>query len=69
MQGKLNLAQIALICALGMEPRNLDFRWREGYPRVRAWFDGMAPRPSVAQTGPPVSDGSGCYRALTLNLD
>ena len=53
MRGKLNLAQIALICALGIEARNPDFRWRDGHPRLCAWFDGMAARPSVAETAPP----------------
>jgi glutathione S-transferase len=53
MQGKLNLAQIALICALGLDARNRDFRWREGHPRLRAWYDRLAARPSIAATVPP----------------
>jgi glutathione S-transferase len=53
MQGKLNLAQIALVCALGIEVRNRDFRWREGHPRLRAWFERLAARPSIAATVPP----------------
>jgi glutathione S-transferase len=53
MQGKLNLAQIALICALGLEARNRDFRWREGHPRLRVWCDRLAARPSIAATVPP----------------
>ena len=52
MQGKLNLAQIALVCALGLEVRMQDFRWREGHPRLREWFDRLAPRPSIAATAP-----------------
>lgn len=35
MQGRLNLAQIVLICALGLEARIRDFRWREGHPTSR----------------------------------
>jgi glutathione S-transferase len=55
MRGRLNLAQIALVCALGIEARNPDFRWREDHPRLRAWLDGMAERPSVARTAPPAA--------------
>jgi glutathione S-transferase len=55
MRGSLNLAQIALICALGLEARIPGFRWREGHPALRAWFDGMATRPSVARTAPPAA--------------
>jgi glutathione S-transferase len=53
MQGKLNMAQIALVCALGLDARNRDFRWRDGHPKLCAWFDGMAVRPSIATTAPP----------------
>jgi glutathione S-transferase len=53
MQETLNLAQIALACGLGMEARNPDFRWRAGHPKLCAWFDRMATRPSIAMTAPP----------------
>jgi glutathione S-transferase len=53
MQGKLNLAQIALVCALGLEARNRDFRWRQGHLWLRAWCDRLATRPSIAATIPP----------------
>jgi glutathione S-transferase len=53
MQGRLNLAQIVLICALGLEARIRAFRWREGHPRLREWFDRSAARPSIAATAPP----------------
>jgi glutathione S-transferase len=52
IRGPLNLAQVTLICALGLEPRNPTFRWREGHPMLRDWFDRMAARPSVARTVP-----------------
>lgn len=52
MRGPLNLVQITLICALGLEARNPAFRWREGHPKLREWFDRMAARPSVARTMP-----------------
>lgn len=52
MRGLLTLAQITLVCALGLEARNSAFRWREGHPKLREWFDGLTARPSVARTGP-----------------
>ena len=52
MRGPLNLAQITLICALGLEARNPAFRWREGHPKLRDWSDRMDTRPSVARTVP-----------------
>jgi glutathione S-transferase len=52
MRGPLNMAQITLVCALGLEARNPDFRWREGHKRLQAWFDRLAARPSVAATVP-----------------
>ena len=49
----LNLAQIAIGCALGY----LDFRydernWRGSYPALAAWFEKVAKRPSFAETVP-----------------
>jgi glutathione S-transferase len=53
MRGPLNLAQVTLmICALGLEARNPAFRWREGHPKLRGWWDHMAARPSMARTVP-----------------
>jgi glutathione S-transferase len=52
MRGPLNLAQITLICALGLEARLPAFHWREAHPKLRDWFDRMAARPSVARTAP-----------------
>jgi glutathione S-transferase len=56
MRGPLNLAQITLICALGLEARIPAFRWREGHPKLCNWFDRMAARPSVARTVPYLTD-------------
>jgi len=53
MRGSLNMAQITLACALGLEARNPDFRWRPGHPRLCEWFDEIAARPSFAATAPP----------------
>ncbi len=54
LNGPLNLAQIAVACALGY----LDFRfgedgWREGRPRLAAWYADFAERPSMKATVPP----------------
>jgi glutathione S-transferase len=52
MRESFNLAQITLVCALGLEAR-FPFRWREGHARLRDWFDRLAARPSFAKTVPP----------------
>ena len=39
MHGALNLAQITLACALGLEARNRDLHWRPGHPKLSTWFD------------------------------
>ena len=52
MQGPLNLAQITLVCALGLEDRIPGFRWREGHPRLHYWYGRLAARPSVVTTAP-----------------
>ncbi len=54
LTGPVNLAQIAVACALGY----LDFRfaedaWREGRPRLAAWYADFAERPSMKATVPP----------------
>jgi len=54
MRGALNLAQITLACALGLEARNPDFQWRPGRPNLRDWYDPIAARPSFAATAPTV---------------
>ena len=53
MRGALNMAQITLACALGLEARNPDLRWRPGHPKLCGWFDSIAARPSFAATAPP----------------
>ena len=46
----VNLAQITLACALGMEARNADLQWRPGHPKLCDWFARFAARPSFAAT-------------------
>lgn len=53
MRGALNMIQITLACALGLEARNPGFRWRAGRPRLVEWFDRIASRPSFTETAPP----------------
>jgi glutathione S-transferase len=51
-QGDPNLEQITLACALGLEARNRDFRWRAGHPRLVDWFERIGARPSFVATAP-----------------
>jgi glutathione S-transferase len=53
MLGRFNMAQMTLVCALGLEVRYREFRWREGHKRLSEWFSRMTARPSVATTAPP----------------
>ncbi len=52
MRGALNLAQITLGCALGLEARNPDLHWRAGHAKLSGWFDRVAARPSFVATAP-----------------
>jgi glutathione S-transferase len=53
MRGALNMPQITLACALGLEARNPGFRWRAGHPKLLQWFEPIAARPSFTATAPP----------------
>src|SRR5688572_14010700 len=53
MHGALNMAQITLACALGLEARNPEFDWRSGHARLCDWYGPIAARPSFAATAPP----------------
>lgn len=52
MRGALNMAQITLACALGLEARNPDFRWRPGRPKLCDWFGQITAHPSFTSTAP-----------------
>jgi len=52
MNGPLNMAQIVLACAFGFAYRAPEFRWREGHPRLAAWFDRFSERSSFKATSP-----------------
>lgn len=53
MRGALNMIQITLACALGLEARNPGFIWRSRQPKLSGWFDEIAARPSFTATAPP----------------
>jgi glutathione S-transferase len=53
MCGSLNLVQITLACALGLEARIPQLRWRPQHSKLSAWFDPIAARQSFATTAPP----------------
>jgi glutathione S-transferase len=53
LSGPLNIVHLTLACALGLEARNPDFRWRSGRPRLTDWFFRIAARPSFLATAPP----------------
>lgn len=55
MRGALNMVQITLACALGLEARLRGFRWRSAQPKLSEWFDPIAARPSLRATAPPTS--------------
>ncbi len=46
MSGEFNLAQLTLFVALKLEGR-FGFEWRQGHPKLAAWVDRLAERPSV----------------------
>ena len=53
MAGDLDIAQIALGCALGyLDLRLSDVDWRADYPKLAAWYETFAARPSMRATRP-----------------
>ena len=55
MHGPLNMAQLTLACALGLELRNRDYDWRSGHAKLREWYDPISARPAFRATEPSVS--------------
>jgi glutathione S-transferase len=53
MHGALNMVQLTLACALGLEARIPDFLWRPEHPKLCDWFGRIAARPSFVATAPP----------------
>jgi glutathione S-transferase len=52
LNGPLNMAQMTLACALGMAARSAELDWQSGHPKLVAWFNRFAARPSFAATAP-----------------
>ena len=52
MRGPLDMPQITLGCALGLEARIPEFRWRVGRPKLTAWYEPIATRRSFQTTVP-----------------
>ncbi|HKU47974.1 MAG TPA: glutathione S-transferase N-terminal domain-containing protein [Burkholderiales bacterium] len=53
LRGALNMVQLTLACALGIEMRMPDLDWRSGHPKLVAWYEPIAARPSFVATRPP----------------
>jgi glutathione S-transferase len=55
LTGPLNIAQITLGCALNAPgaPKLCGQEWRKAHPKLAAWAEKMAARPSFAATMPP----------------
>lgn len=52
MSGALNMAQLTLACALGLEARMPALDWRSGHARLVDWYAPLAARPSFLATAP-----------------
>ena len=52
MRGPLNLPQITLACAFGLERRLLSFRSRSRHPKLSDWLERIGQHPSLAATAP-----------------
>jgi glutathione S-transferase len=53
MAGRLNMVQLTLACALGIEMRMPDLDWRRGHPKLGDWYAPLASRASFKATEPP----------------
>lgn len=53
IRGPINMAQITLACALGMDARNPALQWRAGHAKLCAWYERIAARPSLMLSAPP----------------
>ena len=53
MRGPLNMAQLTLACALGIEMRMPELDWRRGHRKLCDWYAPLASRASFKATEPP----------------
>ncbi len=50
---KVDIGTISVACALGyLDFRYADEGWRDSRPKLAAWYETFAARPSMAETGP-----------------
>lgn len=50
----LDIGQVGAACVCGyLDFRFADWNWRAGRPKLAAWFERAAQRPSVRETAPP----------------
>lgn len=54
LAGALNMLQITLACALGLEARTLGTQWHAGHPKLCRWYSSVSRRPSFTATQPAV---------------
>lgn len=56
LEDELTLGQIAIACALGyLDFRLSAFDWRKQRPKLAAWYEAFAARPSMRATLPPAA--------------
>jgi glutathione S-transferase len=53
LAGPLNMLQITLGCALGLERRLPSLQWHSSHPRLYKWYSAVSRRPSFVATQPP----------------
>ncbi|MGH8191260.1 MAG: glutathione S-transferase family protein [Rhodanobacteraceae bacterium] len=51
--GPLNMLQIVLACALGLEARTFGTHWHAAHPNLGRWYSAVSRRPSLIATRPP----------------
>lgn len=49
----LNMLQIMLACAFGLEARTLGIQWHDNQQRLGSWYCAISQRPSFVVTQPP----------------
>ena len=53
LQGRFDMSQIAIACAIGYLDLRHDARnWRAGHDALAGWFGRISERPSLAETTP-----------------
>ncbi|KAF1028509.1 MAG: putative GST-like protein YibF [Pseudomonas sp.] len=54
LAGPFDIAAISVACGLAyLDFRHPDLNWREGHPRLSAWYADVSQRPSMLATQPP----------------